>query len=70
MSNSCTGLRESTYIEKATESLNDVETTYRRLSEVIAAMALEQYIVAVHGFLLNGNNGSTLADQPIPNDIH
>jgi len=47
-----------------------VETTYRRLSEVIAAMALEQYMVAVHGFLLNGNNGSTLADQPIPNDIH
>jgi len=40
-SNSCAKLRVSTNIEKATASLKDVETTYKRLSEVIVAKVLK-----------------------------
>jgi hypothetical protein len=40
-SSSCAGIRESTYIEKAIASLNDVVTTYRRLSEVTVAKVLK-----------------------------
>ena len=49
------GSPQSAYIETAIASLNDVNTTYRALSEVIVAKVLK---------------GSFPAVQPILSDIH